>query len=84
MRLSDFRRTLAVFWVLVLTSCIGVASGLEIGQILFGVKIWLPFIAGFLIVESGAFQALDRPRLWRNLWALLCLGMLRTRRSNLP
>ena len=62
--------------IFLLETCVALYSHLAIGQILFGLKVWLPFIAGFLVVESGEFPRLDRQNFWLTLWALLCAGIV--------
>lgn len=64
-----------LLWSLTLGVCIALFSGLGLLQIAFGIKVWLPCVLGFLLVESKAVPSLHRPRLWLCLWALVCIGV---------
>jgi hypothetical protein len=74
----DRQDVLRTFWLLaclVIGMCVGLFSGLGVPQILFGLKIWVPFVCAFLVVETGAVGQLDAPRGWCALWAILCAGI---------
>ena len=66
------------FWILAafaLSIAIAAGFGLGLLQTLFGVKVWLPFLCGFLIFESGLIIRLDRPNFWLLVWFVLCVGI---------
>jgi hypothetical protein len=74
----DRKDVVRTFWLLIcfaLGMCVALASGLGVPQILFGLKVWLPFVCAFLLVETGAAAQLDAPRAWCALWAILCAGV---------
>ncbi len=66
------------YWLvclLIAGSCVAVCSELVLPQILFGLKVWLPFVVGFLAVETLITKGphdLKRPMI---LWAILCAGV---------
>ena len=68
--------TFWLLWIMALCSVVSLCSGLVVPQILFGIKIWLPFVAGFLAVETGIATDLHRPKAWMALWLVLCLGVV--------
>jgi hypothetical protein len=72
----DVSRTIMLGVIFAALACVSLGSALGVPQTLFGVKVWLPFIAGVLLVESGAVEQLDRPRLWSAVWLSLCTGIL--------
>jgi hypothetical protein len=72
----DVTRTVLLFVVFAGLCCVSLCSGLGAAQTLFGIKIWLPFIAGALLVESGVARHLDLPRLWSIVWLAVCAGIL--------
>jgi hypothetical protein len=72
----NIARTFWVLWALALSGCISLLSGIPVPQMLFGLKIWLPFVTGFVLVETGLLPALHRPRAWALLWGVTCLGVL--------
>ncbi len=55
--------------------CASLCSGLGVAQTAFGVKLWLPFIAGALLVEGDIAPQLDMPKLWAAVWAAVCAGI---------
>jgi hypothetical protein len=66
------------FWLLscfAFATCVALCTALAPPQILFGLKVWLPLLCGFLIVEAGICAQLDLRRGWFALWAVLCLGI---------
>jgi hypothetical protein len=71
----DITRMLFVIAFLAWGVAFAIWSQLGILQILFGVKVWLPLVAGMMLVESGVIQALNRPSWWFWLWGLTCLGI---------
>jgi hypothetical protein len=68
-------RLFCVLWTLALSACIALFAGVKLPQVLFGLKVWLPFVTGFLLVETGLLPALNRPRAWALLWAVTCIGV---------
>lgn len=79
LQLKDQRSIVRAFfllWSFALLMVIGWVSGLGLLQPIFGLKIWLPFIAGFLLVEGGHIRRFDQPLLLGALWLLLCLGVI--------
>jgi O-Antigen ligase len=76
LRHVDSRLTAGLAWVFLWLGFVGIAADLPIEQVLFGAKVWIPFAVGFVLVDSGAIAALNRPRLWSALWLLLCAGIL--------
>lgn len=72
----NIARTFWVMWALALGGCVSLLSGIHVPQMLFGIKIWLPFVAGFVLVETGLLSSLHRPRAWAALWLVSCLGVL--------
>lgn len=64
-----------LLWSLALGVCVALFSGLGLLQIAFGIKVWLPCVLGFLLVESKAVPSLHRPHLWLGLWLLVCIGV---------
>jgi hypothetical protein len=72
---KNVSRTFWLVWFVAIGSLIALSSGLRVEQVLFGIKIWLPFMAGFLLVESQEVARLNRPRFWAIVWCLLCLGI---------
>jgi hypothetical protein len=71
----DSRNTAALAWAFLWLIFVGLASDLPVAQVMFGLKVWVPLAVGFVLVDSGAVSALNRPRLWGALWALLCIGI---------
>jgi hypothetical protein len=53
----------------------GIASGLSAPQVLFGAKVWLPLVLGFMAVHTNAALLLDRRGFWTATWALLLMGL---------
>lgn len=74
-RHKEFRSLATCMAAIYVGACIGVLSGLPVFQVLFGVKVLLPFVAGFSLVSSGVLSSLDRPRVWLALWAVVGLGI---------
>lgn len=72
----DLMQLFGWLWWLGAGVCISLYSGLSAPQILFGLKVWLPLFAGFLLLAAGALPALHRPRAWATLWAIVCTGVL--------
>lgn len=72
----DVVRSVFVFWLLGASACVSLLSGLGLAQTLFGIKVWLPFVLGFLLVEARIAKDLDQRRFWLVLWALVCAGVL--------
>jgi len=72
----NIARTFWVLWLLGLGGCVSLLGGMHLPQMLFGIKIWLPFVTGFVLVETGLTARLHRPRAWAALWAACCLGVL--------
>jgi len=56
--------------------CVSLYSELNVAQTLFGVKVWLPFLAGFLLFEAEVLPAMDWPRIWWLVWFTLCCSVL--------
>jgi len=80
----DSRHIAALWWGLLLLMGIGLTAGLPIAQVLFGLKVWIPFAVGFMLVDSGAIAALNRPRMWAALWLLLCAGIVWNHYTRFP
>jgi hypothetical protein len=74
-RTRDIRRSVWMFWTFAVLVCISFLSELKLLQVLFGIKVWLPVMAGFLLVDSGMVRSLHKPLPWGLLWALLCIGV---------
>jgi hypothetical protein len=72
---KNVSRAFWLVWFVLIGGLIALSSGLQLQQVLFGIKIWLPFIAGFLLVESQTVTRLHRPRFWALVWGLLCIGI---------
>ncbi|MGH8141258.1 MAG: hypothetical protein ACREU2_01875 [Steroidobacteraceae bacterium] len=72
----NIARTFWVLWALALGGCVSLLSGIHVPQMLFGIKVWLPFVAGFVLVETGLLGSLHRPRAWAALWLVCCAGVL--------
>lgn len=71
----DVARTFWVLWAVALSGCVALFAGIKVPQMLFGIKVWLPFITGFLLVETGVVSMLNKPRAWALLWLVSCLGV---------
>jgi hypothetical protein len=56
--------------------CVSLYSELNVAQTLFGVKVWLPFLAGFLLFEADILPAMDWRRTWWLVWLTLCCSVL--------
>jgi hypothetical protein len=72
------RDIVRTFWLLAglaLSACVSLCSGLGVLQTLFGLKVWAPFVCGFLLVETGAARELNVPKAWFALWLMLCAGI---------
>jgi hypothetical protein len=55
--------------------CVSLYSELNVAQTLFGVKVWLPVLAGFLLFEADIVPAMDWHRTWWLVWLALCCGV---------
>jgi hypothetical protein len=67
------------FWVLWITAggvLVAIISGLPLTQVLFGIKVFLPVIAGFFLMEAGATAYLNRPGFWLFIWFAICMGVV--------
>jgi hypothetical protein len=71
----DVVPTFCLLTCFVLSMCVALCSGLGVPQMLFGLKVWLPFVCAFLLVETGSAEQLDAPKAWCTLWAILCGGI---------
>jgi len=80
----DIVGSVVVFWILAALACISLLSGLGIAQTLFGVKVWLPLVLGFLLVEAKVVPHLNHPKTWFLLWAVVCAGVLVNYFDRLP
>lgn len=56
--------------------CVSLYSDLNVEQTLFGVKVWLPFLVGFLLFEADVLGQLDWRKTWLLVWFVLCCGVL--------
>lgn len=77
--LRDRSNIIRSFWLLMgmgFGVCVAICADLPPPQILFGLKVWLPFLCAFFAFESKAAVSLDRPQAWAALWCLLCAGIL--------
>lgn len=75
---------LSVFWLVAMGVVIAGISGLKLPQCLFGFKILLPLVTGFVLAECGYSAALHRPRFWGMVFLLLVAGILIQRHVALP
>lgn len=66
----------ALLTFMIVSTVISTASGLPFQQIMFGVKVWLPLMLGFLLISSGAVNLLHRPRALERIWLLLVIGIV--------
>jgi hypothetical protein len=69
-------RTMLMFSITAVTVCVGLYSELNVAQMLFGLKVWLPLLVGFLLVEAGVLAVMDWRRIWWLVWFALCCGVL--------
>jgi hypothetical protein len=66
----------ALIWALIIGSCVSLASSLGALQILFGLKVWVPFVVGFALVNTGACGELAKPKACFVLWGIICAGII--------
>jgi hypothetical protein len=66
----------AVVAFLIVSSTMSVINGLSPMQVLYGVKVWLPLLLGYLLTSSTATSALHKPALWSGIWLLLVAGVI--------
>ena len=55
--------------------CVSLYSELNVAQTLFGVKVWLPVLVGFLLVEADVLPSMDWRKTWWLVWCALCCGV---------
>jgi hypothetical protein len=72
---KDITRVVVLCVALAGLGCASLCSGLGVAQTAFGVKLWLPFIAGVLLVEADMTAGVDLPKLWGLMWAAVCAGI---------
>jgi hypothetical protein len=56
--------------------CVSLYSDLNVAQTLFGVKVWLPFLVGFLLFEADILPAMHWRTRWWLVWLVLCCSVL--------
>ena len=81
---TDIRPFAWLVWTFMVLILAAAAGGLALAQVLFGLKVWLSFVVGFLLVDSGAIRALHQPRWWAALWCLLCFGIVLNHFKRMP
>jgi hypothetical protein len=72
----DVTRSFWLLAALAVSASVALCSELGLEQAAFGMKLWLPFVCSFLLVEAEVIGALHVPRGWLLLWAILCFGLL--------
>jgi len=69
-------RTVLLFSCAAVLVCVSLYSDLNVAQTLFGVKVWLPFLVGFLLFEADTLPAMNWRRTWWLVWLALCCSVL--------
>jgi hypothetical protein len=68
-------RAVLLFCLVAALMCVSLYSELNLVQTLFGVKVWLPVLVGFLLSEADILPNLDWRKSWWLVWFTLCSGV---------
>jgi len=69
-------RTIMLFSLSAVLVCVALYSELHVAQTLFGVKVWLPVLVGFLLFEAEILANMNWRRTWWLVWFALCCGVV--------
>jgi hypothetical protein len=68
-------RIVLMFALVAVLVCGSLYSELSLVQTLFGVKVWLPVLVGFLLFEAEVVPSMNWRKTWWAVWFVLCCGV---------